>query len=79
MPITQKQRQNAYREQSSIVCAGCAGMKNRGAPFCRKCEAVLWDKGFTPTFGPVLFAEKYTERLEYLLSRRGVRERKQAA
>lgn len=70
MTITDKQRRNAERERTSIVCAGCDGPKPRGADFCRACTRVLTDKGFSLP-GPLFFAENYTERLTFLLSRKG--------
>lgn len=70
--INERQRRNANRELTSIVCAGCDGLKNRGAPFCHTCQNLLLEKGF-PLLGPVFFLEKYHESLTFLLSRNGQR------
>jgi ribosomal protein L40E len=75
--ITQKQRRNAERELTSIVCAGCDGPKPRGATYCQKCQAILLNNDF-PLLGPIFFAEKYMECLTFLLSPRGQRLRAQA-
>lgn len=71
--ITTKQRRNAERELTSIVCAGCDGLKPRGAPFCRYCSGVLAEKGLTHSLGPVFFAENYTRALTVLLRPRNQR------
>lgn len=76
--INERQRRNAQRELTSIVCAGCDGPKQRGMPFCRTCQNLLLEKGF-PLLGPVFFPEKYHESLTFLLSRSGQQLRKVAA
>jgi hypothetical protein len=73
--ITAKQRRNAERELTSIVCAGCDGPKPRGVPFCRKCGTVLGQRGLTSSLGPVFFAENYTRALTVLLRPSGQRAR----
>ena len=73
--ITTKQRRNAERELTSIVCAGCDGPKPRGASFCRKCGTVLGQRGLTSSLGPVFFAENYTRALTVLLRPGGQRAR----
>lgn len=75
MRITNKQRRNAERELTSIVCAGCDGPKPRGASFCRKCGVVLLRKNLTPSLGPVFFAENYTQALTILLRPSGQKAR----
>jgi hypothetical protein len=76
--INERQRRNAERELTSIVCAGCDELKRRGAPFCRTCQDLLLENGF-PLLGPVFFPEKYHESLTFLLSRNGQRLRQAAA
>jgi predicted amidophosphoribosyltransferase len=71
MEVTTKQRSNAEREITSVVCAGCDGPKNRGAMFCRKCGRVLLEEGFPEPACYANVAEAYTERIEFLLSRKG--------
>ena len=78
MTITPKQRRNAQREHTSIVCAGCDGPKPRGAAFCRRCDRVLVDKGFSLS-GPLFFEENYMDRLTFLLSGKGQRLRQAVA
>lgn len=79
LKINPKQRRNAERELTSIVCAGCDGPKRCGAPFCRPCGQVLFDHGLTPSLGPIFFAENYTEALTVLLSRKGQQQRQRIA
>lgn len=76
--INERQRRNAERELTSIVCAGCDGPKGRGAPFCPVCQNLLLEKRF-PLLGPVFFAEKYHRALAFLLSRIGQRLRQAKA
>jgi len=78
MNINERQRRNAERELTSIVCAGCDGLKQRGSPFCIVCQALLLEKGY-PLLGPVFLPEKYHESLTFLLSRNGQRLRLAAA
>lgn len=75
--INERQRRNAMRELTSIVCAGCDGSKNRGAAFCRICQNILLENGF-PILGSVFFPERYNELLTFLLSRKGQRLRQAA-
>lgn len=71
--ITAKQRRNAERELTSVVCAGCDGPKHPGSPYCRSCYRLLMEQRNFPLLGPIFFAEKYTEGLSFLLSPRGQR------
>jgi hypothetical protein len=79
MTITTKQRRNAERELTSTTCAGCDEVKERGVPFCRKCTDLLVERGSMRGIFVLLTAnlkhtaEYYTERLEFLLSRKGQR------
>lgn len=79
--ITGKQRRNAERELTSVVCAGCDGPKERGYPFCPQCTTLMISEGWKGGNQTVLLlssnlnqtAEVYTERLAWLLSPKGQR------
>jgi hypothetical protein len=77
MKLTGKQRRNAERELTSVTCAGCDGLKQRGRPFCRRCTDLLVEQGSqTGTFALLTAnlkhtAQDYTARLTFLLSRKG--------